>query len=97
MRPNLDFSSGVNSIKNVSQIDVYPNPSQGKLFVMNNGSKADMSIDVINNVGQVVYTNKFSQMSNAVIDLGSQPSGVYTVRIKSDKEITTKSVVISNK
>jgi len=97
IRPNLDMSVGVNSIKSMSQVEVYPNPSQGKLYVMNSGSKADMTIEVINNVGQIVYTNKFNQMSNAVVDLSNQPSGVYTVKVKSDKEITTKSVVLTTK
>jgi hypothetical protein len=65
--------------------------------VHNSGQKENMTITVLNNVGQVVYSKTFDQMTTAVIDLSSQSAGVYSVQVKSDKEVTTKSVVISNR
>jgi hypothetical protein len=97
IRPNLDIDDAVPQNELSKGISVYPNPTNGKLFVHNSGQKERMTVTVLNNVGQVVYTNSFDQMTTAVIDLSSQSSGVYSVQVKSDKEVTTKSVVISNK
>ena len=56
-----------------------------------------MTVTVFNNLGQTVYNGTFSQMSTAVVDLTKEAAGVYSVQVKSAKEITTKSIVISNK
>ena len=97
IRPNLDIDDQVSQNEFSKGISVYPNPSNGKLYIRNSGQKDNMTVTVINNVGQVVYTKSYSQMTTAVIDLTSQSSGVYTVQVKSDKDVMTKSVVISNK
>ena len=97
IRPNLDINDAVAQNEFSKGISVYPNPTNGKLFIHNSGQKENMTVTVLNNVGQVVFTKSFDQMTTAVIDLSSQSSGVYSVQVKSDKDITTKSVVISNK
>jgi hypothetical protein len=96
-RANLDLSDEVAESEFSKGISVYPNPSNGKIHIFNSGQKENMTVTVFNNMGQVVYNNSFSQLSAAVIDLTSQSAGVYTIQVQSEKEITTKSVVISNK
>ena len=97
IRPNLDIDDAVPQNELAKGISVYPNPTNGKLFIHNSGQKENMTITVLNSVGQVVYSNSFDQMTTASIDLSSQSSGVYSVQVKSEKEVTTKSIVISNK
>jgi len=97
IRPNLDLDDAVSQNELSKGISIYPNPSNGKIYIHNNGQKDNMTITVLNNVGQVVYSNSYDQMTTAVIDLSSESAGVYSVQIKSEKEVTTKSVVISNK
>lgn len=97
VRANLDLYDAVEESDFANEISVFPNPSNGKLYIHNNGQKENMTVAVFNNLGQTVYSGSFSQMSNAVVDLTKESAGVYSVQIKSDKKITTKSVVISNK
>lgn len=97
IRPNITLDDQVSQNKIEGGINVFPNPSNGKLYIHNSGKKDDMTVTVFNNVGQIVYNNAFNQLSTAVIDLTAQAGGVYTVQVKSEKDITTKSVVISNK
>jgi hypothetical protein len=97
IRPNLQLNTAVKGLTLSSNIDIFPNPSNGKVFIHNSGQKENMTVTVFNNVGQIVYSDKFTQMSTAVVDLTAQAGGVYTVQVKSDKDVTTKSIVISNK
>jgi hypothetical protein len=96
-RANLDLDDRISESEFAKGISLFPNPTNGKLYIHNNGQKENMTVSVFNNVGQLVYTAAFTQMANAVVDLTSQSAGVYTVQIKSDKDVATKSVVISNK
>jgi hypothetical protein len=96
VRANLDLDDKVMESEFAKGISMFPNPTNGKLYIHNNGQKADMTVTVYNNVGQLVYTRDFTQMTNAVVDLTEQSEGVYTVQIKSGNEVATRSVVISN-
>ena len=95
VRPNFDLSDGVAATDLSKAVSVFPNPTNGKIHIINTGFKDNMEVNVFNNVGQTVYSGTFNQMSNTVIDLTSQSAGVYTLQIKSDKEIMIKSVVLS--
>ncbi|MCX6274349.1 MAG: choice-of-anchor J domain-containing protein [Bacteroidetes bacterium] len=97
VRANLDLDNQVSETAFAKEISVFPNPSNGKLYIHNDGQKENMTVTVFNNLGQTVYNGTFSQMSTAVVDLTKESAGVYSVQVKSDKEITTKSVVISNR
>ncbi len=97
IRPNMDLSNGVIEANVSKGISIYPNPSSGMIYIRNNGQKDNMTVTVFNSLGQSVYTGVYSNLSNAVIDLSSKGAGVYSIQIKSEKEIITKSIVISNK
>ncbi len=97
IRPNFDLNDRVISSDFTNGISIYPNPSNGKLYIHNSGQKDNLTVTVFNSLGQSVFFGTYSQMSTTVIDLTAQASGVYSVQVKSDKDVITKSVVISNK
>ena len=77
---------------------VYPNPSQGKIFVSNKGiSEGAATINVMNTVGQVVATVNSSNFIKETIDLSTQPDGLYTVQIRTNSGVVTKTVMVSSK
>ena len=78
-------------------IEVFPNPSNGIINIMNYGERGLFTVSVFNPVGQLVYSEKYNEFSQASVDLRNQPSGIYSVRIESEKESVTKSIIISNK
>lgn len=79
---------GLNDAQNQA-LRVYPNPSQG---VINVNSDGQYTITVLNSVGQVVYSNHFTD--NAEIDLGNSAQGVYFIRLSSDQKVITKPIII---
>jgi len=94
----VDLATGINHPELNDMVMVYPNPSQGKIFVVNkssNGGTAD--INVMNTVGQVVASMQSGNFITESIDLSAQPDGLYTVRIRTESGVITKTVMISAK
>ncbi len=89
-------SIGVNQYEDFD-VQLYPNPSNGKLFIKSAFSEIDQ-IQVYNLIGEV-YKN-ISYLNNAGIievDLHWFPAGVYFVQITKDSNQITKRVVLMSK
>jgi len=86
-------------------ISIYPNPSSGSIMVewlngLASGEMADeVSIDVVNTVGQIIYTSTESRSIGTSqfkkeIDLGEAASGIYIIEIKTEKISLKKKILI---
>lgn len=96
IRPRLSSTSiGINEISIQNNIEVFPNPSKGKVNIINTGMKEKFTITVYNAMGQLVYMDKFNQFSYSTVDLSHQAAGVYTIKLENANETVTKSVVIT--
>ncbi|MFM2135178.1 MAG: hypothetical protein RL021_578, partial [Bacteroidota bacterium] len=84
---------GIADVLNASDVAVFPNPSNGLVYV--HGNVNDATVTVTNTLGQVVYNNRFSALNNVKIDLGAQSAGMYTVSVRTDKGVVNKNVMIS--
>ena len=69
---------------------VYPNPSTGSIYVNSTINSESFTVSVFNAIGQNVYSKVYSTLSSQMIDLSSQPSGQYMVRVISDKGVNTE-------
>ncbi len=68
---------GLNSLSKTSAYSIYPNPSNGKFTINTNGT-VNQKIEVLNLIGQVVYTATISGKQD--LDLSSFEAGVYTIK-----------------
>ncbi len=85
------------SMQNDNVINVYPNPNNGIFHIASNISDPHTSIEVYDLLGkQVLYTPLNQLQSDNVIDMRSQPNGIYFYRILSDftKQISEGKFVI---
>ncbi len=65
-------------------VKVYPNPSNGMIFVdLNQLAGAETQIRVINTIGEVVYLETISAEGVKAIDMNNFANGVYTVQVNS--------------
>jgi hypothetical protein len=85
----------VPTVDGVADVTIYPNPSKGQLFL--NGPVKNAHVTVINTVGQTIYTNTFSSLDNAKIDLGAQADGIYTVSIQTESGVVTRNIMVSSR
>ncbi len=86
--------AGINSIQ-AGKTVVYPNPSTGFIYLNSTVNSASFQVEVINALGQVVFTKKYGQLSSEMVDLTSQPAGQYVVKVINDKGVNTQVVNIT--
>lgn len=87
---------GINELsgKKDPSIHIYPNPGNGKFFVVaDNGFTKKAEINIYNSMGEIIYhTLPISSKIN--IDLSTEKKGIYLVQITSDKTISTEKIVL---
>ena len=86
-------------VDGISEINVYPNPTPGKVNVSFNSALPEkLTFKVVDVVGRILYlqTNSFNDGSNSKeIDLSEMASGIYFIVIeKAGEEIKTLRVAV---
>jgi hypothetical protein len=89
---NLHYTSIPFNVREhtLSQLTIYPNPTQGLLFLKGNMNEA-ITLSISDLTGKVVLSN--AKCSNQVIDLSKFPSGIYFVKISDGTKVLVKKVV----
>ena len=70
-----------------------PNPSNG-IFNLYNPDLKEMSIEVFNTIGQVVFNSHIANSANSVIDLRNQSTGIYFVKIKFNGQEVVRKIIV---
>jgi O-glycosyl hydrolase len=80
----------VNDLLNnaAASINIYPNPSNGLVYVMNASAKMDYKVYGLN--GQSLFT----QEGGGVLDLQALPKGVYLLEVKSGEQKICKKLIL---
>jgi hypothetical protein len=96
--------TGTEEILSDANISIYPNPSSGNLTVeiLNNGMSGEISIDVVNAIGQRVFSfprKTFPTPAKIQIDLRNDANtsiapGIYFIEIKTEHDFLRKKIVI---
>jgi PKD repeat protein len=82
----------------VSQLEVYPNPNNGHFNLKyTSGDRGGFVIEVINVIGEVVFTKEYSKTSATIVvpvDFEPLAKGVYQIRLNSSNdEINTRLII----
>ncbi|MFA4853644.1 MAG: DNRLRE domain-containing protein [Bacteroidales bacterium] len=94
-KPKLEicyhFNASVPEIKilNTNSLSVYPNPATNNLIIE---APQKASIEILNLQGQLIKTLAASSNKTSV-DVSAFPSGVYFIRVKTEKRVTIKKFV----
>ena len=84
--PEPAFQSPMPNSLGEAEMEVYPNPTNGTVFIDFGLARENLEISIYNMTGQEVKTVLVKESSfGAAISLGGNPSGFYLVRIKEDK------------
>jgi hypothetical protein len=91
------FTGPVKEIaRGIPALDVYPNPSQGKVNISLSHESSDVKInrlEIINTTGIVVLR---MQDTGSQIDLSHLPSGLYLLRAETSNGILSKRLILQN-
>lgn len=88
--------SGINDVGSDANISISPNPSNGNFTVEFTGLTDNVSIEVVNPVGQIIFSSaeKISSSSfKKEIDLHSVAAGVYIVELKT-KDVSLRQKIV---
>ena len=73
------------------QTSIYPNPNRGIFNISTNIS--ELQVDIFSAIGKKI-TSKIINRNEEKIDLGNQASGVYFIKLKSNKNIELRKIII---
>jgi len=77
---------GVEDINSANTFSIYPNPNSGFFYIdMSNKSQQDVVVEILNPIGQVVFSDKYSSTDRIELNLTMLPSGVYFARFLNDQ------------
>lgn len=85
-------TTGIDNRELANQLSVYPNPAGKELFIKAPADTKLQSYALINSWGSMMQQGDISRSN--VIRLGALASGVYTLRIQTDKGVVHRQVVI---
>ena len=85
-------SSAVSAIKN-NGFDLFPNPSNDKIYITNENQKIQQ-LKIYNNLGALVYENNSNQLHYS-IDVSPFSKGLYYVNVLSSGSILTKKIMVN--
>lgn len=77
-----------------SEISIWPNPSNGKLFINGRSEDKQVFISVFNQLGEVVLNEEYLNSGKKEVSLEKYPTGIYFVRVRSGNFSETKKIVI---
>jgi type IV secretory pathway TraG/TraD family ATPase VirD4 len=77
---------------------LYPNPSSGQFEIAFTSNYSDTySVEVINNIGEIVYSEKIENFQGSFkkkIDIESISSGIYMVKLINSKSSATRKLIV---
>jgi len=85
------LSSGLDFNQILTDIIIYPNPSNG---IINLNVEDAFEVVVFDQAGRVI-TNVQIETDNTTLDLSSQPNGIYFLKFKMESRVQLKKVIIS--
>jgi hypothetical protein len=83
---------GVQETSDENIFTVFPNPSSG--FFTINSDKKISSIEIINILGEKIYSVNTPHLTSYKIDLGNQPGGIYFYKVLLEEGKTSSGKIL---
>jgi hypothetical protein len=93
-----DLPAAVNELNTSDDIIIFPNPSQGKIWIKNIKNEPSVRMVIYNNVGEIVCEENVNSLisDNGILIQPSLADGLYVISIFSVKNCFTKKLFISH-
>ncbi len=89
------ISVGGLSVKDLNNdIKIFPNPNKGTFMISSNKSKEELSVEIYNTAGQIIYKNVSKKDGNLSVDISDKAKGVYFIKITSNDKIYNSKISI---
>lgn len=91
-----DITIGINAQgSNTASVSIYPNPNNGQFTITMNGVPTTGRVLVLDALGKQVHQQRLNTGTSTMqMDVGDLASGVYYVRIETEREVVSLPVVV---
>jgi hypothetical protein len=90
-----DGSTTLKTRTRATLLDVYPNPAKDAIRIEWNSLITEgQTVDILDIFGRLVFTQK-DFLGKLSVDLSNQAAGVYTVQLKTGKEVVSKKFILT--
>jgi PKD repeat protein len=88
--------TGINNYADLSDVQIYPNPTTGKFNVSFNYNIGFTEISVMNMLNKVVFYENTETLTGKTlgIDLSDLSKGVYIIKLKTDRQEETRKIIV---
>lgn len=76
------------------QVNVYPNPASGQLFIELNAMVSKLNVEIYNMTGQLVMNEIFRNTGTIGLDVSGLTNGIYILKLNTDKDIYNTRIII---
>ena len=83
-------TNAIHEVEAGNSITIYPNPTKGK-FSIDNGQLRIDNWEILDVCGRIIVNCQLSIVNS--IDISHLPSGIYYLRVQTDKGVITRNVV----
>lgn len=87
--------AGINDVENSFHFAIMPNPATNGTFAISSEINNAQQVIITNVLGQVVYMEENTDLSNKTFSLSNISNGTYTVIIKADNKIAKEKLIIN--
>jgi len=77
-----------------NNFSIYPNPSNGILYI-NTYDLINYTVEITDMQGKNIYHSSKLFGSQSVVDLSNNSNGIYIVKVKSDKGVSTQKIILN--
>lgn len=94
----IDYRVGTDEIASISDLNIFPNPSNGQFNVsIELDGFHEVFIEIVNTLGQVIYRTSPESITarQYIMNLEDVPSGLYQIKIRVDEESLTRTIMIN--
>jgi hypothetical protein len=93
------YPLGIETLQNVSDLRIYPNPSQGR-FIISIAAKhpvREAQLTISDMAGRAVWQQQYQNIDNEFyqqIEMSAYPKGIYIAELRADGERITRKLVV---
>lgn len=96
----IDYTVGTTEIPSISNLDIFPNPSNGQFNIsIELDGIHEVAIEVVNTLGQVIYNTTPENITSRQypINLEEMSAGMYQIKIRVDNEFISRPIIITDR
>jgi len=95
---SVPLNAGLANLEYADAVQVYPNPTKGRLTISTNGTLNTVHMSITNTLGKIVYLQQYDNFTDYNLNLSNLSPGVYFIRLvdSDNNKAVTRKIILQN-